>query len=276
MREKKVSGALCLLLSLLLLESLFLIHQNGRIEKLENAQASAAPVLPPDENSGETQLIKAAELARASTVVVNVYDTITVHEYRDSFDEVEGTEVERETLAGQGSGVIVGENLVLTCAHITSGRKRVGVEVPGQGEREAELLAADERNDLSLLKVPDLNGKAVPFGDAPTLGQPVLCAGNPASEKLAGTVTFGIVSAPRREMGSLQIEGQTVTVFQTDAAINGGCSGGGIFDLQGRLLGIVSRKYVGTAVSDTQLEGIGMCIPIRYGVELLQKAEEES
>lgn len=273
MKERKVLAVLCLLLPALLLEGLLLINQNQRIEKLENMAASE-PTEPWDNGDPmETRLLRTAELARASTVVVNVYDAITVHQYADTFDEVEGTEVEREVLAGQGSGVIVGEDLVLTCAHITADRKRLGVEVFGQPEREAQVLSADEKNDLSLLRVPGLGGKEISFGDPPILGQPVLCVGNPASDKLAGTVTFGIVSAPQREMGSLLTEGETVTVFQTDAAINGGCSGGGIFDLQGRLLGIVSRKYVGTAASDTQLEGIGMCIPIEYGLRLLQTYE---
>ena len=65
-----------------------------------------------------------------------------------------------------------------------------------------------------------------------------------------------------REMGAISDPKETVTVFQTDAPINGGTSGGGVYDLQGRLQGMVTRKYLGASGSDTQLEGIAMCIPI--------------
>ena len=64
-----------------------------------------------------------------------------------------------------------------------------------------------------------------------------------------------------REMGAISDPKETVTVFQTDAPINGGTSGGD-YDLQGRLQGMITRKYLGASGSDTQLEGIAMCIPI--------------
>lgn len=85
------------------------------------------------------------------------------------------------------------------------------------------------------------------------LGQEIVVIGNPLG-KLGGTVTKGIISALDRE---ITIDNQTMNLLQTDAAINGGNSGGGMFNMYGELVGIVNAKSSGIGI-----EGLGFAIPI--------------
>ena len=262
MKENRILRLLCsLLLGTVLFQQVTLFRHNARLRALEDWMEAPAEVPGEAGDDFSTRLIQTAEAAQEANVIVNVYEAQTIRTYEDTFSDWEGTEKTIDGLIGQGSGVLLGEDLVLTCCHIAADRSRLGVSLPGGEELPAELVRADPIHDLALLKVPGIGGRKVFLGEGLALGEPVLCVGNPASHRLAGTVTFGIVSALDREMGAISDPKETVTVFQTDAPINGGTSGGGDYDLQGRLQGMVTRKYLGASGSDTQLEGIAMCIP---------------
>ena len=84
------------------------------------------------------------------------------------------------------------------------------------------------------------------------VGDFVIAIGNPLGE-LGGTVTEGIISAKDRE---ITIDGQTMTLLQTSAAVNPGNSGGGLFDLEGKLVGVVNSKSSGS-----DIEGLAFAIP---------------
>ena len=211
-------------------------------------------------------VMSVAEDASQSIVVINVYHEPTNRPSSSMF-----TGGYKPLLEAQGSGIVVYEGVVLTCWHILQGRGDFTVSAADDVETElaATLIAVDEVRDLALLRVEGLNAPPVRLGDSDALrlGQFVVCVSNPASSRLAASVSFGVVSGLDRKLQSSNVKGETVTLFQTDAAINGGSSGGGIFDLRGELVGIVSRKYVGANGSDIQLEGLGMCIPINEAVE---------
>ena len=89
--------------------------------------------------------------------------------------------------------------------------------------------------------------------DSINVGDSVVAIGNPLGE-LGGTVTHGIISATQR---AIQVDGATMTLIQTDAAINAGNSGGGLFNLAGELIGVVNAK-----ISAEGVEGLGFAIPI--------------
>lgn len=239
--------------------------QQKRIEKLEEERSTESP---------EQLLTDAAEIAYRSTVVLNVYHSIDACQSDHTFHDREGETEKKQILTAQGSGVAVGEETVLTCWHIIDSGDRTTVSVADGREFETSLIAEDPLNDLALLKVPGLNAISAIMGGSQEIrrGQIVLCSGTPASQKLQNSLSIGIVSGTERKMESLNEKNKTVEVFQTDAAVNGGCSGGGIFNLQGELIGIVSRKYVGAVNSDTQLEGIGMCVPIKMAQKLLEQS----
>ena len=108
------------------------------------------------------------------------------------------------------------------------------------------------------------------------MGDWAICIGNPLGEQLAGTTTVGIVSALNREVSSTTTDKYglrgtvTNTMIQVDAAINSGNSGGGMFSVNGELMGIPTLKYTGSAFSGNTVEGIGMCIPINAAKPLIE------
>ena len=157
---------------------------------------------------------------------------------------------------GAGSGVIVtADGYIATNNHVIEGARKVTVRTRDGKEYNATIVGSDKKTDLAVLKIDGKDLKAATYGTSSDLvvGQPVLAIGNPLGE-LGGTVTEGIISALDRE---LQVEDQTMTLLQTDASVNPGNSGGGLFDGEGTLVGIVNAKSSGSGV-----EGLGFAIPI--------------
>lgn len=189
----------------------------------------------------------------------------------------------QEVLAGTGSGVVVGEGYVLTNFHVVEDATRVEISVMKDGATEAEtyaaaVVASDENLDVAVVYAPDLPLSPVKLGDSDTLqvGDWAICIGNPLGEEFSGTVTTGIVSALNRAVSSTNYDKygrrETITnaMIQTDAAINSGNSGGGMFSVSGELMGIPTLKYTGSAYSGATIEGIGMCIPINAAKPLIE------
>ena len=190
---------------------------------------------------------------------------------------------EQEVLAGTGSGVVVGKDYVLTNYHVVEGSTSLKITVSNGSSEEpteydATLVAYDENLDIAVVHVPNLNLNPVPLGDSDSLqvGDWAICIGNPLGEQFSGTVTTGIISALDRAVSSNSVdkygrrETITNTMIQTDAAINSGNSGGGLFSVSGELMGIPTLKYTGSAYSRATVEGIGMAIPINAAKPLIE------
>ena len=170
-----------------------------------------------------------------------------------------------------GSGVIISETgYVLTCHHVVEGANAVVVKLKNEKEYNAQLVGTDSNTDLAVLKINPAEGEtlvAAMHGISGNLvaGETVVAIGNPLGS-LGGTVTHGIISATARQVSFSNNDGskKVMTLLQTDAAINSGNSGGGLFNLKGELIGIVNAKYASTGV-----EGLGFAIPIdsAYTVE---------
>ena len=188
----------------------------------------------------------------------------------------------QEVLAGTGSGVVIAPHYVLTNYHVVEDASslKVSVSVEGQTDPDlynAEVVATDENLDVAVIYAPKLELDAVKLGDSDTLqiGDWAICIGNPLGEQFAGSVTTGIISALNRSISSSgydkygRKETTTNTMIQTDAAINNGNSGGGMFSVTGELMGIPTIKYSGTAFSGATIDGIGMCIPINAAKPLI-------
>ncbi|HTP71803.1 MAG TPA: S1C family serine protease [Burkholderiaceae bacterium] len=139
---------------------------------------------------------------------------------------------------GQGSGVVVGAEAVVTNCHVLAKAKRVAVKRE-QESLEARLALWDVKRDLCQLRVAGLKAPAVTVADASkvAVGQNVFAIGNPKGLEL--TMSAGLVSSLRRNSA-----GQLVLI-QTSAAISGGSSGGGLFDAQGTLVGLTTLGSVG-------------------------------
>ncbi len=160
--------------------------------------------------------------------------------------------------ASLGTGVIFSEDgYILTNYHVLEGGRDCTVTLDNDRTYAAQYVAGDRDNDLAVLKV-DLTGlPAATFGDsdALTVGDPVYAIGNPLGVELRGTLTDGIVSAINRDVW---VDGRTMNLIQTNAALNSGNSGGPLVNVYGQVVGINTIK-MSSAYSN--VEGLGFAIP---------------
>lgn len=160
------------------------------------------------------------------------------------------------TAEGNGSGVIISENgYILTNNHVIDGANKILVRLKNGTEYEAKLIGKDSKTDTAVIKIEATGLKFAVLGDSSSIevGDLAVVIGNPLGE-LGGTVTSGIISALERE---INISGKKMNLIQTDAGVNPGNSGGGLFNANGELVGIVTAKSSGIDV-----ENLGFAIPI--------------
>lgn len=165
---------------------------------------------------------------------------------------------------GAGSGVIIsGDGYVVTNHHVVTGANKIIVTTQDGKDYDATIVGTDTKSDLAVLKIEVQGLTPAIFGDSDAIqvGEEAIVIGNPLG-KLGGTVTNGIISAKSRDV---TIEGETMNLLQTNAAVNPGNSGGGLFDNQGRLVGIINAKSSGSGV-----EGLGFAIPINTAREVIE------
>lgn len=157
---------------------------------------------------------------------------------------------------GAGSGVIVNANgFIVTNYHVIDGANNVQVTLHNGKSYSAKIVGGDDANDIAVLKINQKNLQAATLGDSSdvAVGDLAVAIGNPLGQ-LGGTATTGIISALNRR---LTIDNRTLDLMQTDAAVNPGNSGGGLFNGAGELIGIVDAK-----TSATGVEGLAFAIPI--------------
>ena len=169
--------------------------------------------------------------------------------------------------SGAGSGVIISsDGYILTCAHVVSGASNITVTI-GDTDYPATLVGEDTSSDIAVVKIDATGLTPATVGDSNGLkvGESVMAVGNPLGE-LGGTVTSGIVSALNR---SVSIQGSnsvnTMSLIQMDASVSPGNSGGGLFNMNGELIGLVNAKS-----SSSDAEGLGFAIPINDAIKVAQ------
>ena len=161
-----------------------------------------------------------------------------------------------QLVQGAGSGVIVREDgYIATNYHVIQGANKVEVTLHNGESYTARIVGSDPANDIAVIKIDAKGLTTATIGDSSTVdvGDLAVAIGNPLGQ-LGGTATTGIISALDR---TLDVEGTTLTLMQTDAAINGGNSGGGLFNSKGELIGIVESK-----ASAVGVEGLAFALPI--------------
>jgi serine protease Do/serine protease DegQ len=231
------------------------------------------PAVPPPAAAG--QVSYADSLAPARQCVVSLYSTkysrTRMGERRSSSQGVAGSPTER----GLGSGVLVSEDgYVLTNNHVVEGADSLLVKLPDDRELRAQIIGADPKTDLAVVKVDGTGLPHAVLGDSDQLrvGDVVFALGNPLD--VGQTATMGIVSATGRRGLDLLARGDGDPGYedfiQTDAAINVGNSGGALVDARGRLVGI------NTAIMTTSRGniGIGFSIPVNLAAFVLRSIVE--
>lgn len=249
---------------------------NGsEIESTEVDNNKTDTTLPSaDSGEGNTATIIKTPGGSVTTVEGKVGELMSKHQVaalvKDSVVEitteqvVNGNSFYQYVQSGAGSGVIIAaEGYVITNNHVISGASKITVRLTNGNEYEAKLVGSDASSDIAVIKITpneELTVATLGSSDKLSVAEEIIVIGNPLG-KLGGTVTNGIISALARE---ITIDGENMTLIQTNAAVNPGNSGGGMFNLYGELVGIVNAKSSGTDV-----EGLGFAIPIDSAYEVV-------
>ena len=275
-------------LGLLLIGALIVgcYYASAASNSISEEEISAIINTATDASQVTSPFIQVANEVRNSVVGVNNYTTASSYYYGYGYGYGGGRGGQsRETLAATGSGVVVTNyGHVLTNYHVVEGATRVTVTTAvDESEHEAQLVCYDADQDIAVLYVPGLNLPAVALGDSDQLqvGEWAIVVGNPLGEDFARTMTVGVVSALDRQVSDTSTDRYgrrttiTNTMIQVDAAINSGNSGGGMFNTLGQLQGIPARKYSSSSLLSTDVDNIGMCIPINVAKPLIAQALRE-
>ena len=176
-----------------------------------------------------------------------------------------------DTAAAPGAGtgfLITADGYLLTNAHVVANAAQILVGLSDGQMLPAKLVGIQqEESDLALLKIDAQQLPCVSIGDSDSLrvGDRVMTIGNPLLE-LSYSLTTGYLSAGPRRISS---GSTTMTMLQTNAAINRGNSGGPLFDAEGKVVGIVTAKYSNLEHEST-LEGLGFALPINDVMRLVE------
>ena len=219
---------------------------NTFLPELPESESADVPDIPSDTPDSSTGLSKGQIYAEAVNSIVSisakwdeVYSTILGNYYQP----VEST----------GTGFIVTEDgYIITNYHVVKKAEDITVTDYDGNEYKATIVGSEASNDVAVLKI-DAEVTPVVLGNSSDLavGDDIMVIGNALGE-LSYTFTDGIVSHLSR---TLKVEsGETIHMFQTNAAINNGNSGGPVYNMQGEVVGIASAKYA----SET-IEGLGFC-----------------
>ena len=260
------------------------ISANAATNGLTESQIDAIVNTTTDQSKIDSPFLSVVNHVRNSVVGVNNYATSTSY-YGYGFGYGYGQPETRESLRGTGSGVVITEyGHVLTNYHVVDGASRVTVTTgTDEEEHEATVVGYDADLDIAVLEVKNLNLEPVQLGDSDAMqvGEWAIVIGNPLGERFSRSVSIGVVSGLGREVTDRsmdkygRISTVTNTMIQTDAAINSGNSGGGMFNILGQLQGIPSMYALSSSGSSfffsagEQADNIGLCIPINVAKPLI-------
>ncbi len=206
-------------------------------------------------SSNETEFTKIVAKTEKSVVEINT-ETAMYSQWSGQY-----------IVEGAGSGVIISRDskdsnkyYIVTNNHVIDSAETITVRLYDGLEFDASLIATDVLTDVALLSVsvtedtPELEVAVMAHSENRLYnGQEIYVIGNPLGE-LGGSVSKGIISKTAR---NIIIGGIKMELMQIDAAVNPGNSGGALFDMDGKLIGIVNAKY-----SEEGIEGLGFAIPI--------------
>ena len=234
-----------------------------------------APSSTADSAPGSDSSITAASSSGSSLTTEQVADLVSPSVVVITTEQVVYSQWswygQNQVESGAGSGVIISsDGYILTCAHVVDGASTITVTISDK-DYTATLVGEDTTSDIAVIKIDadGLTPATVGNSDSLKVGQSVMAVGNPLGE-LGGTVTGGMISALNR---SVTIQGSssvnTMSLIQMDASVSPGNSGGGLFNMNGELVGIVNAKS-----SSSDAEGLGFAIPINDAIKVAQELLE--
>lgn len=242
--------------------------------KNDETLATTRPVSVVESGNINGNLVDVSEIVEASMpCVVSITSTTSVEGY-----SVFGQHYQQEVPTG-GTGFIVGQNdkelLLATNNHVVENATAIQVTFNDESTAEAVVKGTDAQADLAVIAVSleDVDDdtleaiKVAILGDSNDIkvGQMAIAIGN--AQGMGQSVTVGYISAKDRKLDMPDESNggtKTMTFLQTDAAINGGNSGGPLLNAKGEVVGINSAK-----ISDTQVEGMCFAIPISSAIPII-------
>lgn len=261
----------------------------GALSAINSSGSSGTSKIHPDDVvatgvNGEYTTTELYEAVNDTVVLIKVYTNSSYSDYYSYYDyyfgysdpdDYKNQQDKEPVYSGYGSGVVFTEDgYILTNAHVVDGAEKLVVVVNDYDdagvtyEYEATVVGSDSSTDIAVIKISrDESFVAATIGDSDTLkvGQDVCAIGNPGvtgDVMFEHTMTKGIISGLNRVSLS---EGYSLSLIQTDTAINSGNSGGGLFDMYGNVIGVVNSKIV----TDTY-EGIGFALTINEAKPIME------
>ena len=228
----------------------FLPSPHGEGDRYQEQEYSTEPPSIPRAETGTGVTLDLTPASGESLTCTQIYE-------KNAFSIV-SIESESRHEFSTGTGVILTKDgYIITNAHVVAGAEHVQVVFYDNDVLEASLVGFDADEDLAVLKVEAEGLIPAEFGDSSALrcGDPVAAIGDPLGYR--STITDGIVSALDREV---EVDGVTMTLIQTSAAINFGNSGGALINQYGQVVGITTIKIV---TDDGSAEALGFAIPSR-------------
>ena len=226
-----------------------------------------------EQKAGET-LLPRAETGTGVTMTVNPVGGERL-DYTQVYEKTQNSIVTVHAMdhsgMGEGTGIVMtADGYIITNAHVVEGAIQAFVTTANDVTYDAKLVGMSLEEDLAVLKVEAQNLSPAEFGDSFALrvGEEVSALGNPLGYRMS--LSTGVVSALDRE---LVVEGSTMHLIQTTAAINFGNSGGALFNDRGQVVGVTVVKIV---TDDGATEGLGFAIPterVKYVVDHLIAGE---
>ncbi|OUQ61261.1 trypsin [Flavonifractor sp. An112] len=214
-----------------------------------------------DEEAGETT-VERAPLGDDVTLTLTPQPQTQAHTlqtiYQENIQSIVSIWGDAGTSYSFGTGVVLSaDGYIITNTHVIEGCSSVEVVLQDDSSYEALLVGMDVPTDLAVLKIDAQNLHPAVFGNSDELqvGDTVVAIGNPLGQELRGTMTDGIISAINRDV---DVDGYSMVLIQTTAALNSGNSGGALINEYGQVVGITNMKM--SAYDDT-VEGLGFAIP---------------
>ncbi len=205
-------------------------------------------------------------------IMPSVVGISSTFEYVQTSFSIWGWEAEPQVKQGKATGtgfIITDDGYIVTNAHVIYDESEykageaidVSVLLSDETEHTANIIAYDLETDIAVLKINQKGLKPASLGDSDELrvGELVIAIGNPLGFDFFGSVTSGIVSALNRQ---ISINEKSMTLIQTDAAINSGNSGGPLLNSCGQVIGINSAK-MSSSYGSANIEGLGFAIPMK-------------
>lgn len=248
--------------------------QKGPDPAAEERGSLQIEVTEPTTAAGDAPQVKLADTPAAVENIPQEGGLSLQEVYEKTAPSVVSVTAATDSGTQSGSGILLSsDGYLITNCHVVEGGSSLSVTLYDGREFTACLVGADSVSDLAVLKIDVKGLTPAEFGssDNARVGDSVTVIGSPLGKELPGTMTNGIISAINR---NVVIGGNTMSLMQTNAALNSGNSGGPLLNCYGQVIGIVTAK-IGDAVSTAGTEGLGFAIPMSSAQEIINLLMEK-